>query len=89
MTEREMMGLHAKVLALRDKLGISYKDACHRLYMTEYEKLIIDARVQKTFSNFKTRACRAVVDFQTRLGQLEGEVEVTPVADADAGVIND
>jgi len=33
------MGLHAEILALRDKLGITYKDASHRLYMTAFEKV--------------------------------------------------
>ena len=31
--------LHAEVLALQKKLGISYKDAAHRLYMSEVERI--------------------------------------------------
>ena len=57
--------------------------------MTEYEKLIIDARVQKTFLNLRRQACTAVLDFQTRLGQLEGEVGTSPIADADADAAAD
>jgi len=26
-------------MSLRDRLGISYKDACHRLYLAELERL--------------------------------------------------
>lgn len=33
------MGFHAEVLALQQRLGISYKDAAHRLYMAALEKL--------------------------------------------------
>lgn len=33
------MGLHAEIVELRDQLGISYKDAAHRLYMAELERV--------------------------------------------------
>jgi hypothetical protein len=85
MTDRKMMGLHAEILALRDTLGISYKDACHRLYMTECEKLKKDERMQKTFLNLRRQAGGALGAFQKRLVQLGGqEVQSSINADADA-----
>lgn len=33
------MNLHAEVKALQETLGISYKDAAHRLYMAEVNKM--------------------------------------------------
>jgi hypothetical protein len=39
MTQRELLGLHAEVKALQGQFGISYKDAAHRLYHAEVQKL--------------------------------------------------
>lgn len=64
------MGLHAEIMSLRDTLGLSYKDASHRLYMAEWEKLKTDDRTQKAFALMATRARAAVGNFQTRLDQL-------------------
>ena len=38
-TKRERHLLHAKVKALQETLGISYKDAAHRLFMAEVERI--------------------------------------------------
>ena len=38
-SEREHHLLHAKVKALQQTLGISYKDAAHRLFMAEVEQV--------------------------------------------------
>jgi len=77
------MGLHAEILALCDTLGILYKDAAHRLYMTEWEKLKMDERSQKTFMNVRRRAGQALIAFRTKLGQL-GSQEGSLGADASA-----
>ena len=79
-----MMGLHTKIFALHDKLSISYKDACHRLYMSAYKKLKMDNRIQKIFLNLKRQATEALGDFQRRLGQLESQVGMLPAAGGDA-----
>ena len=39
LSDQENLILHAEVVALQQKLGISYKDASHQLYMAELEKL--------------------------------------------------
>ena len=64
------MGLHAKVMSLCETLGISYKDACHRLYMAECDKLKTDDRTQKAFSILTQCTRMALSSFQERLGQL-------------------
>ena len=55
MNESEKLGFHTEVLALKEKFGISYKDAAHRLYMTELEKLKVNDTSYKTYMNLKTR----------------------------------
>ena len=83
------MGLHAEILSLRDRLGISYKDACHRLYMTEWEKLKVDEQANKALTTVKMRAQGALASFQQRLNQLREPEDVfqtyaVPDADLDA-----
>ena len=39
LSDREALTLHSEIKALQDRLGLSYKDAAHRLYMSEVEKL--------------------------------------------------
>ena len=70
MTDRKLLGLHAKIMSLRETLGISYKDASHRLYMAEWEKLKTDARTQKAFNLLTTRTKKTIEKLQTSLGQL-------------------
>ena len=76
------MGVHAEVLALWEMLGISYKDASHRLYMMECEKLRTDEKTHKAFSIVKERAREALMGFQKRFVQI-GETADTAI-DADA-----
>ena len=47
--------LHAEVLALQESLGISYKDASHRLYLAELEKLKVADEKYKAFKNLGKR----------------------------------
>jgi hypothetical protein len=87
MTDREMMGLHAEIISLCDRLSISYKDASHQLYMTKWEKLKNDDRTHKAFSSLTTRTRDAILTLQTRLDQLgadQGQSLMHRDADADA-----
>ncbi len=36
LSEREALVIHAEIKALKDRFGLSYKDAAHRLYMAEF-----------------------------------------------------
>ncbi|KAF8812718.1 hypothetical protein BYT27DRAFT_7207558 [Phlegmacium glaucopus] len=49
LTDRECLGLHAEIKSLQERLGISYKDASHRLYMSELEKLKAEKDASKAF----------------------------------------
>ena len=51
-SQQALLILHAKIQALQSKLGISYKDAAHRLFMTEVE------RVKQADSGVKTFGIR-------------------------------
>ena len=39
LSQRERHLLHVEVIALQETLGISYKDAAHRLFMAEVERI--------------------------------------------------
>jgi hypothetical protein len=87
MTTREMMGLHAEIMSLRETLGISYKDASHRLYMAEWDKVKTDERTHKAFSILSARARDALNGFQTQLNKFTPEVKsntATGSSDSDA-----
>jgi hypothetical protein len=55
LSDQENLILHAEVVALQQKLGISYKDASHRLYMGELEKLKVADETHKAFKNLDKR----------------------------------
>jgi hypothetical protein len=44
------------VLALQERLGISYKDAAHRLYMAELERVKKDQKMYQAFKNLQQLA---------------------------------
>jgi len=54
--------LHAEVLALQETLGIFYKDASHRLYLAELEKLKVADEKYKAFKNLEMRLSKFVAD---------------------------
>jgi predicted transcriptional regulator len=55
LSQREALGLHSEVKALQQVLGISYKDACHRLYMAEVEKLKREGSTHSALVSLKSR----------------------------------
>jgi hypothetical protein len=75
LTDRELLGCHAEVKALQNHLGTSYKDASHRLYMTEVEKLEQQAINLKTYSTLKERMEYGRTSFESRLAQIESDNE--------------
>ena len=77
------MGLHAEIVALRDSLGITYKDASHRLYMTEWEKVKTDERTNKAFSILGERTRASLFNIQSRLKQLDGRISEVDDAEAE------
>jgi hypothetical protein len=55
LSQRELHILHAEITALQKTLGISYKDAAHRLYMAEVERLKKSDSAQKSFAAIRRR----------------------------------
>ena len=52
-SERERLLLHAEVKALQDYLGISYKDAAHRLFLAEVERVKKADSAEKSFRSIR------------------------------------
>jgi hypothetical protein len=50
-----MLNLHTKIKALSQRLGISYKDSAHRLYMAELERLKTADSAAKSFTMLSER----------------------------------
>ncbi|KAF8799850.1 hypothetical protein BYT27DRAFT_7217388 [Phlegmacium glaucopus] len=48
-SDHECLSAHSEVLVLQETLGISYKDAAHRLYMAELERVKTDQKMYKAF----------------------------------------
>ena len=59
MSDRELLASHGDVKALQKQLGLSYKDAAHRLYMAELES----TRVSDSASRYLERVRQQVDNF--------------------------
>jgi hypothetical protein len=70
LTDRELLGCHAEVKALQNQLGTSYKDASHRLYMAEVEKLEQQDITLKTYATLKKRMERNLRSFESRFAGI-------------------
>jgi hypothetical protein len=62
LTPRELLRLHAEVKALQDQYGISYKDAAHRLYHGEIQKLSALTSSESKFSTVHDELDYAIGD---------------------------
>jgi hypothetical protein len=82
LSEQEYLSLHAEVVALQQRLGISYKDASHRLYLREFERLKAADAKQKAFKNLERRIDNYLEDLNMRF-KLK-EVPKDPVAEPSA-----
>jgi hypothetical protein len=72
LTDRELIGFHAEVKALQERLGISYKDASHRLYMAEVEKLKANETSRKLCVSLKSRTDQALQVFSKYVAKGSG-----------------
>jgi hypothetical protein len=59
------------VIALQDRLGISYKDAAHRLYMAEVERMKVDEKMHKAFTNAQISSQQALQRAYNSIRELE------------------
>jgi hypothetical protein len=64
-----------------ERYGISYKDAAHRLYMTETAKLTADDRSKKAFATLKERTQGSLSKLQNKLKEIN--TSTGPEADAE------
>ena len=69
MTVREMM-IHVNIMSLWELLSISYKNASHWLYISEWEKLRVDDKTDKAFSGLTKRLWASLTGFQKWLETL-------------------
>jgi hypothetical protein len=77
LTDRELLSCHAEAKGLQDQLGTSYKDATHRLYMAEVEKLEQQDITLKTYATLKERVENKLISFERRFS------EITPSSHSD------
>ena len=80
-SDRERLSAHAEVLALQEKLGISYKDAAHRLYMVEMERLKTDQKSYKVFATVKSTTKKTLQNAFIALKSLEKDGEEVNTAE--------
>ncbi|KAF8233652.1 hypothetical protein L208DRAFT_1265874, partial [Tricholoma matsutake] len=70
LTDRELLGCHAEVKALQNKLGTSYKDASHCLYMAEVEMLEQQDIMLCIYATLKKRVECDMTSFKQRLSNI-------------------
>jgi len=56
------LGSHADVKALQKQLGLSYKDAAHRLYMAELESLRMSDSASKYFEHIQREVDGIIIE---------------------------
>lgn len=83
LTDRELLNCHAAVKALQTQFGISYKDASHRLFLAEVEKLEHQTSTLRTYADLKERMEASIQSFERRLaghmrGTLPDDKDATP-----------
>jgi hypothetical protein len=54
-SDREALQLHAEILGIQARWGISYKDAAHRLYLAEVAKLEAEEHALRAIQSIRQR----------------------------------
>jgi hypothetical protein len=76
LTERELLALHAEVKALQQQQGLSYKDAAHRLYHSEVQKLKVEADACKAISALREEMTTILMGhIWLKIKRIDDEVE--------------
>lgn len=87
LCDREILKLHAEVLALQASLGLSYKDAAHRLYMAEVSKIDTDKHAEYAMSAIREKIDSTIVNDiyppLTALDNTDLTAEVDPREDSE------
>lgn len=72
-SDRERLSAHSEILVLQERLGISYKDAAHRLYMAELEGVKRDQAFYKAFSDLESSTKRTLEMAYNTINAIERE----------------
>jgi predicted Co/Zn/Cd cation transporter (cation efflux family) len=70
LTDRELLSCHAKVKALQNQLGTSYKNASHSLYMAKVGNLEQQNITLKTYVTLKERMECNMKSFESRFAGI-------------------
>jgi hypothetical protein len=60
MSEREALAKHAEVKAMQERLGLSYQDAAHRLYMAAVGKAEVAQEGQVGLAELRQRIDKTI-----------------------------
>jgi hypothetical protein len=67
-----LLSAHSEVIALQARLGISYKDAAHRLYMAELESVKTEQKFYKAFASLEGSTKKTLEMAYTAINSIEG-----------------
>ena len=70
-SDRECLSAHSEVLALQQWLGISYKDAAHRLYIAELERMKSEEKTFKAFNNLQASTEKSLALLYKSVNEIE------------------
>lgn len=54
-SDREALNLHAEIIAMQSRWGLSYKDAAHRLYLAEVARFRAEKDAENAFVGIRDR----------------------------------
>jgi hypothetical protein len=75
LTERELLAIHAEIKALQQQLGLSYKDAAHRLYHSEVQKLAVEDDRCKAISALRQQIDMLITEeISERIRNIDHEI---------------
>jgi hypothetical protein len=63
--------IHAEVKAMQEKYGLSYKDAAHRLYHSEVQKLKAEDIAYRSMQEMNQQNSSIVQDLQMRIDGID------------------
>ena len=64
-TDHELLQLHAEAIALTERYGIPYKDACQRLYHEEHQRILLADANAKAWHDLEVSADNALWDMRS------------------------
>ena len=73
-SDRERLSAHNEVVLLQERLGISYKDASHRLYMAELERVKMDQKLYTSFASLEGSIKKTLEMAYNTISEIQGGV---------------